>query len=266
MNENEAHNDKRTPTAADYLNGESPHARGEKKRRRVLSWVYCWGYSSAEILRQVAGQQAKGYASGLVKKGWLVETKTESGMPRFFYTLSQAGQQEAERLAENLHRYPEADPYKVNQQQVRHYLLAQQATINALAAGTICNYKTERMFDGSGDKAGEKRPDILWLLAGGQQIGVEIELSAKWDRRLNEFVLGIARALQAANIDKPAQYQRFAIVTDSLAIARRYEAAMQPGVDLPVWKKNARAHWEVAKVAQVPSWLIDRVDFVLLEG
>ena len=266
MQENGAKNEKRTPNAADYLNGESPHARGDKKRRRVLGWVYRWGYSSAEIIRQVAGQQAKGYASGLVKKGWLVETKTESGLPRYTYTLSETGQQEAERLAENLHRYPEADPYRINQQQIRHYLLAQQATVNALTAGTIIDYQTERMFDEGGDKSGEKRPDVLWLLPTGQQVGVEIELSPKWDRRLNEFVLGIARALQAASIDKPAQYQRFVIVTDSPAISRRYKAAMQPGVELPIWKKNARAHWEVAKVAQVPSWLIDRVDFVLLEG
>ncbi len=266
MQDSKATNEKRTPTAADYLGGESPHARGEKKRRRVLCWVYRWGYSSAEIIRQVAGQQAKGYASGLVKKGWLVETKTESGLPRYTYTLSETGQQEAERLADDLHRYPEADPYRINQQQIRHYLLAQQATVNALAAGTISGYRTERMFDEAGDKSGEKRPDVLWLLPTGQQIGVEIELSAKWDRRLNEFVLGIARALQAASIDQPAQYQRFVVVTDSPSIARRYKAAMQPGVELPIWKKNARAHWEVAKVAQVPSWLIDRVDFVLLEG
>ena len=265
MHGNEAKNDKRTPRASDYLGDESPHARGERKRRRVLGWVYRWGYSSAEIIRQVAGQQAKGYAYGMVKKGWLVETKTESGMPRFTYTLSETGRQEAERLAEDLHRYPEADPYRINQQQIRHYLLAQQATVNALAAGAISDYRTERMFDDGGDRLGEKRPDVVWLLPSGQQVGVEIELSAKWDRRLHEFVLGIARALQAESIES-IEYQRFAIVTDSPAIARRYEAAMQPGVELPIWRKNRRAHWEIDRVIQVPEWLIDRVDFVLLEG
>ncbi len=60
------------------------------------------------------------------------------------------------------------------------------------------------------------------------------------------------------------QVCRFAIVTDSPAIARRYEAAMQPGVDLPIWKKNQRAHWEVEKVIPVPAWLIERVDFQLI--
>lgn len=266
MQEDEIANEKKTkrttPRASDYLGGESPRARGERKRRRVLNWVYRWGYSASEIVRQVAGQQAKGYASGLAKKGWFVETKTESGTPRFLYTLSRTGLQEAQRLSNDLLRYPEIDPYKINQQQIRHYLIAQQATGNALAAGTITDYKTERMFDEAGDKPGEKRPDVVWLLPNGEKIGVEIELSAKWDRRLNEFVFGIARALQRTT-DK-AEYQRFAIVTDSPAIARRYEAAMQPGSDLPIWIKNKRGHWQIEKVIPVPAWLIERVDFHLL--
>lgn len=267
MQEDEIVNEKKTkrttPRAADYLGGESPRARGERKRRRVLNWLYRWGYSSAEIIRQVAGQQAKGYASGLAKKGWLVETKTESGTPRFLYTLSRAGLQEAERLSNDLLRYPEIDPYKINQQQIRHYLIAQQATVNALA-GAIADYRTERQIDQSGDQPGQKRPDVVWQLPEGRgKMGVEIELSAKWDRRLNEFIFGIARALQHKT-DKPAEYQRFAVVSDSPAIIRRYQAAMEPGADLPIWKKNQRAHWEVEKVIPVPGWLIERVNFHLL--
>ena len=182
------------------------------------------------------------------------------------YTLSETGQQEAERLAENLHRYPESDPYRINQQQIRHYLLAQQATINTLNRKAITDFMTERQLDSAGDKAGEKRPDVLWLLDGGTRIGVEIELSAKWDRRLDDFVIGIARSLQTKNPETPDKYQRFVIVTDSPAIQKRYKAAMQPGTDLNVWKKNSRAHWEVEKTIKVPAWLIDKVDFVLLEG
>ena len=267
MKKNEIANEKKTkrttPRASDYLGGESPRARGERKRRRVLNWVYRWGYSSAEIIRQVAGQQAKGYANGLVKKGWLAQTKTESGTPRFLYTLSQSGLQESERMSDDLLRYPEIDPYKINQQQVRHYLLAQSATTNAQAANAIVDFLTERQFDQAGDKPGEKRPDVLWLLPSDEKIGVEIELSAKWDRRLNEFVFGVARALQRTT-DKPAEYQRFAIVSDSPAIVRRYQAAMQPGSDLPIWIKNKRGHWQIEKVIPVPAWLIERVDFHLI--
>ena len=261
MNENTTK--RTTPRASDYLGGESPRARGERKRRRVLNCVYRWGYSSAEIIRQVAGQQAKGYANGLVKKGGLAQTKTESGTPRFLYTLSQSGLQESERMSDDLLRYPEIDPYKINQQQVRHYLLAQSATTNAQAANAIVDFLTERQFDQAGDKPGEKRPDVLWLLPSGEKIGVEIELSAKWDRRLNEFVFGVARALQRTT-DKPAEYQRFAIVSDSPAIVRRYQAAMQPGSDLPIWIKNKRGHWQIEKVIPVPAWLIERVDFHLI--
>lgn len=255
---NEENNDKKTPNAADYLGDESPRARGEKKRRRALDWVYRWGYSSAEIIRQVVGQQAKGYAAGLVKKGWLTETKTESGTPRFFYTLTETGRQEVERFSENLLRYPEADPFKVIQQQIRHYLLAQQATVNMLASGSIVNFKTERMIDGDGDQPGMKRPDVVWVTTEGKQWGIEIELSAKWDRRLDEFVIGIAKAI------KSEKFEKFFVVTDSPAIQKRYLTAIQPGADLPLWKKNNRAHWEIEKTTTVPSWLIERVQFILL--
>lgn len=264
MQEHEAKYENGMPNPAFHLRGQSPHARGEKKRRDVLKWVFRWGYSSAEVIRQVAGQKAKGYAVGLVKKGWLVQTKTSSGMPRYIYTLSKAGQQEAERLADKLHRYPEDDPYRINQQQTRHYLLAQQSTMEALTDGSIVEYETERMFSELGDKAGEKRPDIQWTLASGKHIGVEIELSAKWDRRLDQFILGIARALKSAD-GSPPRYARFAVVTDSPAIARRYKEAMQPYSELKLWKRNQRLHWEVEKVAKVPDWLIEKVTFKLLE-
>ncbi|SDH70937.1 hypothetical protein [Propionivibrio dicarboxylicus] len=265
MQNNETRNVKRTPTAADYLGGESPRARGEKKRRKVLEWVYRWGYSSAEILREVAGQQAKGYAKGLSEKGWLVEKKTESRLPRCIYTLSQIGQQDAERRAEKLLRYPEADSSKVKQQQIHHYLLAQRATINALVADTIIGYETERMIDEEGDKAGEKRPDVIWLLPDGKKMGVEIELSPKWDHNFYLFVLGIVRALSPTSTGQPAKYQSFAIVTESSAIYSRYKRDMQPGADLQIFKKNDRQHWEKAGCDKVPNWLDDKVTFVLLD-
>ncbi len=260
MQQNEVKNEKRTPNAADYLRGQSPHSRGKEKLKNVLEWVFKWGYSSAEIIREVARQKGKGYAIGLVKKGLLVRTKTESGVPRYFYTLSEMGLYEAERLADGLHRYPEENPYKVNQQQIRHNLLAQEATNNALKKGSIANYKTERMFDQLGDKAGEKRPDVVWIMASGKHVGVEIELTGKWDRRIDEFILGVFLALRG----NPAKYARFVIVSDSPAIIRRYEEAMQPNAELKIWKKNNRQHFEVDKVLKVPDWLIEQVDFCLL--
>jgi hypothetical protein len=255
-----------TPVAAKYLCGESPRTRGEKKRRRILDWVYRWGFSSAEIIRRLSGQQAKGYAAGLVKKGWLTETKTKSGNPRFIYTLSETGRQEAEYFSEKLYRYPEADPYRVNQAQLRHYLLAQQVTVNALTNGSILGYETERMLlKEAGDQAGKKRPDVVWILATGHKLGIEIELSAKWARQMDDFILGLMRAIRPESLLQPASYSSFLIFTDSPGIFHRYKELVSPGSEVRLWKKNTRDHWEAVETYAIPSWLEERVHFHLIE-
>jgi hypothetical protein len=167
-------------------------------------------------------------------------------------------------LTPALLRYPEEDRYRVNQQQMRHYLLAQKATIAALAAGTIADFRTERQIDNEGDKAGIKRPDIVWLLPNGAQIAIEVELSAKWDRKLDEFIRGIATSLESEPAE-PARFERVAIVTDSPAIHNRYKAAIQPGQPLTLWQKDKRAHWVIEKAIQMPTWLAEKVDFILME-
>lgn len=243
--------------------GMSPRQLGVESKLKVIAWTYRWGYTSATIVQLLLKRTSAGYAQRLARQGWLISTKTVSGIPASFFTLSEQGLQEAERHSTSLYRYPEINPYKVNQQQIRHYLLAQTATINALMMSLIVSYETERMFAKDGDRLGEKRPDVVWQNQKAQRIAVEIELSAKWGRDLDEFVLGIVRALQSSN-DKPAKFSRFAIVTDSPAIQKRYSNAMQPGTDLSLWKKDNRQHWAIEKTVKVPDWLINKVDFHLL--
>jgi hypothetical protein len=245
--------------------GKNPHQLGVESRLKVIEWIYRWGYTSATIVQLLLGRTSAGYAQKLARQCWLVATKTKTGIPNLFFTLSEQGRQEAERHSITLYRYSEIDPYKVNQQQIRHYLIAQSSTINALNAGVITGYETERMFSGEGDKSGVKRPDIVWVTKAGLRIGGEIELSAKWARDLDDFVLGIARALQSGG-DKPAQYNRFVIVSDSPAIINRYRAAMQPGATLSMWKKDQRGHWVIDKTTKVPDWLFGKIDFHLIGG
>lgn len=258
------------PRAADFLQGETPHARGERKRRRVLTWIYQWGFSTAPLITRVSGALAADFARRLEQAGLLTATRTEAGgvlknTPRFYYTLTELGQQEAERHAETLLRYPEIDSYRVNQSTLRHHLLAQQATFNALHANTITGYRTERMDHATGDQAGVKYPDVTWILPNGESVGVEIELSGKWDRKLDEFVLGIVRALlPPKGQSSGARFHRFAIVTDSAAIQRRYQEALQPGAQVHRWEKNSRQHWEITKTFEVPAGILNQVEFLLL--
>lgn len=243
--------------------GKNPRQIGDESRQKIIEWLYLWGYTSATLVQEILGRTSAGYARKLTKQGWLVATKTASGIPVAIFTLSEQGLSEAERHAATLYRYPEIDPYKVTQSQIRHYMIAQNATLNGLRAGSIAYFETERMFSQAGDKSGIKRPDVVWHTNAGLRIAVEIELSAKWGRDLDDFVLGIARALQITK-DKTPAYNRFAIISDSQAIIDRYRAAMQPGMHLPLWKKNQRSHWVIDKTINIPDWLINQVDFQLI--
>lgn len=246
--------------------GKSPRQIGEESRQLVFEFIYRFGFTSADLLLLLLGRTAGGYAQKLVKQGWLTETKTASGYPvAAFYTLSITALEEAERQAERLLPYVELDPFRVPQHLIKHNLIVQQMTINALRAGKINGYKTERMISTNGCTAGTKLPDVAWITKSNHLIGIEVELSARWGRDLDDFILKIIRSL-VSDENRPAQYSRFEIATDSPAIKARYEASIKPGAVVTQWKKNNRNHWVVDKTYQVPAWLVEKTAVTLFGG
>ena len=249
--------------AALSATGKSPRQIGHESRLMVIDWIYRWGYTSAEVIQVLLGRTSGGYLKRLAKQGWLSSTKTKSGIPSVFFTLTEQGLEEAEHRATSLYRYPEIDPYRVDQAKIRHYLIAQLLTANALKAVGVVSYETERMFIGEGEQSVIKRPDVVWITSSSRLAG-EIELSAKWSRDLDDFVLSIIRALEPTG-NTPAKYSRFFIASDSQAIIDRYRTAMKPGATVHAWTKTERGHWAAGKAINVPDWLIQKVDFQLIE-
>lgn len=247
------------------MTGKSPREIGIKSRLKVFEWIYQWGYTSSSIGQLLVKRTSGGYLQKLANQNWLNATKTRSGSPASFFTLAELGLQEAERHSLELYKYAEIDPYKVDQSTIRHNLFAQVATINAINKGHIVDYETERMFSKHGDKLGSKRPDIVWITASGARFGIEIELSAKWARNLDDFILKIIRGLDPED-ESSQKFDRFIIYSDSKAILSRYKEAMKPNQNLSIWEKNYRGHWVVKEVDIVPDWLISKVDFFAIES
>lgn len=204
--------------------GKSPRQLGNESRQKLLAWVYRWGFTCSSVCQLLLNRTSGGYLQKLTQQNLLVATKTKSGTPINYYTLSELGLQEIERLSDALLRYSELDPFKVNQLQIRHYLIAQKITIKALDSGQIIDFETERMRLIDGDRQGEKRPDVVWITSGMERYAIEIELSAKWDRNLDSFILGIARDLQSSK-NKDDGISRYVIISDSRAIIDRYQQA-----------------------------------------
>ena len=231
------------------LQGLSPTAFGDLRARKILEWIWKWGYSTKVIIQILSRTKRHGICDRLVKRGWLAETKTASGLPvKSFFTLTIEGLAEVERHAEKLHKYDFLDPHKVRQNMLRHDLLAQKFTLDNYLKGVIQGYET---IYTTRDKSeiGVKQPDVMWLMPDGQKFAIEIELTKKWDRDWDDFRLKVIRAL---GNDK---YDKFYLVTDSKAIKNAYEAGFKPGTLFSTWKKDRHGKWFSDDQLSVPDWI-----------
>lgn len=244
-------------SAARAAMGSSPRARGQEKLRIALDWIYRWGWSSPQVLDMATSGSRSGLAARLERLKLIKQTKTEAGgsvkaIPVFMLTLTSVGLDEVERLREDLIQY-DLDPYKIDQTKLRHDEIAQRATADALKKGSITDFRTPKELAAKSEK-NVKQPDILWIDKSGQRMGIEVELSAKWDRKLDQFVFGCLQSLS----EKAQPVQKVdvvAVISDSKAIIKRYKEAFLPGSKIGIWTKNEKGFWSQTKEIEVPKWV-----------
>lgn len=242
----------------------SPRQVGREKRAKALRWVYSWGWSSPSVLACVANDNGNGLAARLVRQGLLKRTRTESGgghknVPASILTLTAAGIIEVERdlrRAEDLLPY-ELDAHRVQQALLRHDTLAQLTTAKALQAGSITGYLTERELRRRSAN-GVKQPDVVWVSPHGLW-AIEIELSAKWGKDLDHFVLACIDSLEQGSNGAPARFAFVCVVSDAPAILERYKRAFSEGAPVGVWRRDASRHWVKTCARKVPGWAQKRL-------
>jgi DNA-binding PadR family transcriptional regulator len=239
---------------------------GDQKQRLALDWLYRWWWSWPDLLEQVGGAKGNRLTSRLEKNN-LVTTMVPAaagiaGMPRKIVVLTQAGLQEAERFQSRLMKY-ELDPYRVRQSHIRHGVLCQKATVNMLGEKFL--FETEReMADRS--LQGVKQPDVAWLI-NGLKVAVEVEISAKWDRHFDQFILSTIRSLMPSQTT-PARFDRVLLFTDSPAIRDRYQHKFRTGELINHWAKDGPKNtdkWKVVGQYKVPTSIEGRVICQLFE-
>lgn len=244
--------------------GLSPVEVGQIKAQKALLWVYRWGWSTSTILEIVGGAKGSGLAARLVRRGLLKATKTEAGpaagAPVAILTLTQEGQNQCEKFIENesdLLEY-QLDPYRVDQSKIRHNELAQRATAKNLLDGSIVDYITEQMASAKSEK-NVKQHDIIWICDNGEKIGVEVEISAKWARKLDEFVLSCIKSIHAKKVNE------IYIATDSKAIQNRYAVAFEVGHIFGKWEKSELGFSKKVGTYKVPDFMEGVVSCILLD-
>lgn len=231
--------------------GKSTRAAGKDRALQALTWIYRWGWSSPSVIDSLGGAQRRGLCKKLEDAGLVHSVKTKSGqimadIPSKIVTLTAQGLEEVERKIEDMIDYT-IDPYRVNQNTLRHDLSVQRATLKNLRSGTITGFSTPAELAAK-SQPGVKQPDAIWFQKDGRRLAVELELSAKFDRKLDEFVHRILTSLA----DK--KFDRVAVISDSPAILKRYKAAFEPGHEVRIWGKDERGRWRITERYAVPDW------------
>lgn len=240
---------------AEKMRGMSPRERGDYKVQRVIEWTYKWGYVSAKTAELVCNTSRTSIAKRLEKAGLLISTKTKAGgalrdVPSYIFTLSRLGLELAEKNVEELIDY-ELDPFRIRQDQLRHSEIAQIITATQINQNFLQDFFTEKEAAQKSEKS-KKQPDIIWH-SSDQTYFVEIELSAKWGRKLDQFVEYNVLAIAESRCDKVLIY------SDSDAIIKRYSDAFTPGRELNLWEKNKKGFYDLKNRITVPEYMKGQV-------
>lgn len=227
------------------LRGLSPSKKADEKKRVALSWIYRFGYASPSMIESLVETTRSGYAAALERNGFIKKFRTEcgggiSGVPKYICLLTDLGVEFAVRHINMILPY-DGDPAKINQQLLRHNEMVQNLTLERCLAKDIKGFWTEREIR-EWSKLNEKEPDALWISNDDKKIAIEVELSPKTGRRLDEFV----RSVWLSVLPNSSFEQRFSsarIYTDSDAIAKNYANIFsEPHFPAP-YTKDRRGYW-----------------------
>lgn len=219
--------------------------QGQKKKMDALNWVYLFGFTSREIIDGINGTARRGLTRTLVSKKLLLETRTGSGTPKFFYTLTLMGLCLVEAQLSLLMPY-QIDAHRYRQNKFLHDLIIQKTALTAQRNGDVFITEKERLLGSQGSQKNKKQFDLIVMdRRTGKKIGIEIELDGKWDRALDTFVQSCYLSITNKEVDF------IFIKTFSEAIKKRYQEAMKKGATYRTWKKVG-----VGKYAPVASYVL----------
>jgi hypothetical protein len=243
--------------------GISTRALGRQRLLSACHWTYRWGWSAPSLLDLFGGER-RGLAARAIEAGLMQSTTTAAGgvledVPKKILTLTDEGIAFVEKHISESDLLEPEDALRVNQANLRHDFLVQKATIKNLKLGKIMGYQTPKELAEQSRK-GEKIPDALWIMPDCRKLAIELELTAKFKRRLDDFVHGVVLALDG----DPPRFDGFVIVSDSQAILSRYKSAFKPGQQVARWERDKQSHWRIREWEEVPEWVQSKITWLLL--
>jgi len=245
----------------------SPTEIQEHNLRKVLDWLYRWGYSSAELISKMLGRANLSHARRLEKQRW-IRSVTVKGYQTYF-VLTDNGLAEAIKnysVLQDIQGHSASrfttellsNPVRVNLPNLYHDLIVQSETIAALQKGFIIDYLTPRMYDFKGAYALNNLPNAIFVYETlneqkkivNKMLGIEIELIPKSRERFDLFITEMLDDVQTQRLN------RYKIISPSQAILNRYAQALKPGNKVKMWKSHGKGKFEyIGKTHTVQSWV-----------
>jgi hypothetical protein len=185
--------------------GKTTHERGLEKDKNGLTWLFRWGWTTAQLLDSLTGTVRRGHALKLEKQGLI--QKWELSPIFTFYTLTAAGLDYACVLNNDLIKsdYDLNKAATINKNLSVHDLKGQEITRDLFLLGKLIDYKTTKELLADQPTQSHKFFDVTWRAHLFNQkrarIGVEIELNEKYGERLDSLILRCLKSLNNAGFE-----------------------------------------------------------------
>lgn len=212
----------------------SPFLRGLEKNATVISWLWRWHYSTNQVTAELLASSAavaRNLTARLEKAGLLRRVESDELQGANLWMLTVDGCSVAAELDDYLPAHYDTRPSTIDHRKVRHEVSLQWFIARALAQGKIHSPLPDRLLRANADGY-EKISDCLCTDAHGNRLSIEVERTEKTSRRLDLFLWGLLRQLQANEV------QQVIVVTQIRGLAERYRATLTSPVGITRWRKD----------------------------
>ncbi|MCW0235742.1 MAG: hypothetical protein OJJ21_19230 [Ferrovibrio sp.] len=249
------------------LNGMTPREKGAEKAAQALDWMYRWGWTTSSVIATLAGTgRNSALAARLAKNGWAKRqpiriVSSFHLTPTDILSITPEGVAELVALRGELPFSRQGSVSKrVVKKNVTHDLLVQKLTL--MYMGRWPGSENEDLPEGYGPVTefttahqlgeatlGEKIPDAIWCTESGHMLAIELELSPKYGRELDQFIKGHLD-LQRRATDPVDGLVTFFASPDT---AERYARAMSVGRRVQEWAydKMRREWWPLPNAPKI---------------
>ncbi|MDD2750136.1 MAG: replication-relaxation family protein [Acidithiobacillus sp.] len=228
------------------------------KRDALLVWLRVWHFTSASVIAKLLFSETKTPAAQtsaflytLAKKGLLRRVQNDQLQGQLVYMLTPFGLDEASEYDYDLGVEYDLTPSSIDHTRIRHDISVQYTVAAFSKRQVISEAIPDRILRVRFPHL-RKIPDAALSIEGTGQVAVELEISEKYGRRLEQMMWTMADELAAG------RYKVFFVFARVPGIITRYKKALEG--PLQRWARDdVSKRWYVTETEHIPEGLQKRI-------